>query len=92
MPPTYLYPNPFFNFIFIFIFIFITPYIWRDASHGKGIGWEGCVMWGLTYLLVCLLHVHSHVSKNNAAPFLKDVRFEADWRIAGRALKVSAAW
>ena len=25
-----------------------------------------------TYLLVCLLHEHWHVSKNSAAPFLKD--------------------
>ena len=45
-----------------------------------------------TYLLVCLLHEHWHVSKNSAAPFLKDVRLEADCRTAGRELKVSAAW
>ena len=68
-------------FIFI-LYLFYTLYMARRQC--EGIGWEGCVMWGLTYLLVCLLHVHWHVSKNNAAPFLKDVRFEADWRIAGR--------
>ena len=32
------------------------------------------------------------MSKNNAAPFLKDVRLEADCKTAGRELKVSAAW
>ena len=47
---------------------------------------------GSIYLLVCLLHEHWHVSKNSAAPFLKDVRLEADCRTAGRELKVSAAW
>ena len=45
-----------------------------------------------TYLLVCLLHEHWHVSKNSAALFLKDVRLEADCITAGRELKVSAAW
>ena len=45
-----------------------------------------------TYLPVCLLHEHWHVSKNSAAPILKDVRLEADYRTAGRELKVSAAW
>ena len=41
-----------------------------------------------TYLLVCLLHEHWHVSKNNAAPFLKYVRLQADCRTAGRELIV----
>ena len=27
--------------------------------------------------IVCLLHGHWHVSKNNAAPFLKDVKLAA---------------
>ena len=45
-----------------------------------------------TYLLVCLLHEHWHVRKNSAAPFLKNVRLEADCRTAGRELNVSAAW
>ena len=66
--------------------------IYMVSRQWKGIDWEECVTWGLTYLLVCLLHEHWHVSKNNAAPFFKDVRLAADWRIAGRALKVSAPW
>ena len=49
-------------------------------------------MLSFTCLLVCLLHGHWHVTKNNAAPFLKDVRLDADCKTAGRELKVSAAW
>ena len=60
----------------LYLYLYYTLYMARRQC--KGIGWEGCVMWSLIYLLVCLLHVHWHVSKNNAAPFLKDVRFEAD--------------
>ena len=43
--------------------------------------WLGRMCDVRSYLLttvVCLLHVHWHVSKNIAAPFLKDVRLEAD--------------
>ena len=66
-----------FDLTFTFIFIFITSYIWRVASVRALVG--NCRMCGVrTYLLVCLLHGHWHVSKNNAAPFLKDVRLETD--------------
>ena len=37
------------------LYLYYTLYMARRQC--KGIGWEGCVMWGLTYLLVCLLHV-----------------------------------
>ena len=76
--------------VIIFI-IFITPCIWRDASVRALVGKD---VWCEVYLLtcVCLLHELWHVSKNIAAPFLKDVRLEADCRTAGRQLKVSAPW
>ena len=46
----------------------------------------------LTYLPVCLLHGHWHVSGNNAVPFLKVARVDADCKTAGRELKIPAAW